>query len=261
MSGARASGVVLGVIVAGGVALVLWKHRLAPARQFAVTASALSPGPAPLKPASLEVKPAQAAVSVKLKKKADDTAAAEARHIANVRKLIERRLAPLFAKLNLTPEQQEKLIRVSIDGHEIPRDTAATLALRGGDQSSLANTLDAITEQLKAENNEQVRALLGEAGYQAFLDNQVVVHQQGVIEHMQNVLKNTGAQLTDEQSAHLLSLMQERHTTFVSDEVISAAEKFLNKSQIDALVIEQGNMTDRLHRTAVQHELRGNQPQ
>jgi RNA polymerase sigma factor (sigma-70 family) len=150
-----------------------------------------------------------------------------------------RRLTPLFEKLNLTTEQQEELTRLVVDDHQAGIDVAAASARIGEDISDRPEAYWAANKALRAQFLTEVKALLGEEGFEEFLANDLAVRQSAVIEHLQKRLTTTNAILDEHQSEQLLTVLRERETFVVGDEVVDRARAFLSPAQIESLLIEQ----------------------
>ncbi|MGC4075072.1 MAG: sigma-70 family RNA polymerase sigma factor [Nibricoccus sp.] len=191
-------------------------------------------------------------------KEARQQARQEARRATQTREAVTRRLTPLFEQLDLPAETRERLIQLGVEGHEMGRDVAIGNALTGRDTSQ-EDYID-WTRAARAESYGQVRALLGEEGFAAFLENELRYQQDAVIEHVQKRLGGKGGELTPDQANSLVNILREEQTFVLTDETIQSASAFLSPEQIEELRVEQTRQSLGVNKPGIQKAIKRNLP-
>ena len=169
--------------------------------------------------------------------------AQEARRVAQNFATTVRRFTPLAQKLGLGPEQSQRLFQLIMDAHEAGVDFAAASAHFGQDVSQNPDIYWTSVDELKAQIQNQIKALLGDDGYVEYLAATLAANQSAVIDFLQKRLKPAGGQLSDEQAGQLLAVLQGLKTARVSDEVVTRASGFLSPTQLGTLTEYQQRQT------------------
>lgn len=182
----------------------------------------------------------------------------DANRMAKIREKTSQRLGPLFQKINLTPEQQGKLIKLVIDDREAGLDFAAARARVGDDLTQDPDAYWIATFELRNDTQDRIKSLLGDSGYAEFLLNDFNVRQSVVVEVLQKLLQGSPAELTDEQGKRLLTTLNEFKTYQIDDAVIADAANFLSPPQMEALLTVRSRQTSGTLKPIVQKTIRAN---
>ncbi len=178
-------------------------------------------------------------------------------------KAIKERYAPLVQQLNLTPEDTEKFTQLVGDALLKGTDLASSLTQGGGDR---IQTLKAMADT-RTEMQNQLQALLGEAGYAQYTQFNQAIPAQTTVKLLNQQLGDNG--LSDDQSAHLAQIVAaepyaathgidgELDPAFFSSQedidaylqqvvasnqrILDQASSFLTSQQLAALEIVQSN--------------------
>ena len=178
-------------------------------------------------------------------------------------KAIKERYAPLVQQLNLTPEDTEKFTQLVGDALLKGTDLASSLTQGDGDR---VQTLKAMADT-RTEMQNQLQALLGEAGYAQYTQFNQAIPAQTTVKLLNKQLGDNG--LSDDQSAHLAQIVAaepyaamhgidgELDPAFFSSQedidaylqqvvasnqrILDQASSFLTSQQLAALEIVQSN--------------------
>ena len=178
-------------------------------------------------------------------------------------KAIKERYAPLVQQLNLTPEDTEKFTQLVGDALLKGTDLASSLTQGDGDR---VQTLKAMADT-RTEMQNQLQALLGEAGYAQYTQFNQAIPAQTTVKLLNQQLGDNG--LSDDQSAHLAQIVAaepyaathgidgELDPAFFSSQedidaylqqvvasnqrILDQASSFLTSQQLAALEIVQSN--------------------
>jgi RNA polymerase sigma factor (sigma-70 family) len=178
-------------------------------------------------------------------------------------KAIKERYAPLVQQLNLTPEDTEKFTQLVGDALLKGTDLASSLTQGDGDRGQ---TLKAMADT-RTEMQNQLQALLGEAGYAQYTQFNQAIPAQTTVKLLNQQLGDNG--LSDDQSAHLAQIVAaepyaathdidgELDPAFFSSQqdidaylqqvvasnqrILDQASSFLTSQQLAALEIVQSN--------------------
>lgn len=156
-----------------------------------------------------------------------------------------RRYGPLFDQLSLSAEQREQLTKLLADKRQVPLDVAAA-TLQGGtdpreDPATYADMVAATREDLE----QQIHAVLGDAGYQSYQNFDHGTGQAQVIDRLGQMSAQMQQPLSPSQVAQLHAVMRANDTGRVSAKVVNDAAAFLTPAQLQALkdlrAIQQAN--------------------
>ncbi len=184
-----------------------------------------------------------------------------AKRIADDRAVTVRRYTPFYEKLGLTPEQSEKMTALLMDNREAGVDFAAAAARHGSDVSGNHQAFVGTVSELRAKIDGEIRTLLGPAGYEQFLEADLAIRQEAVVERLQTTGQPAvNAHLTPEQAGMMLALLREMGVYNLNDEVVSRARAFLAPSQIDSLLEMQRRQKLGPKKEKVQQAIQENLP-
>jgi len=178
-------------------------------------------------------------------------------------KAVKERYAPLVQQLNLTPEDTEKFTQLVGDALLKGTDLASSLTQGDGNR---VQTLKAMADT-RTEMQNQLQALLGEAGYAQYTQFNQAIPAQTMVKLLNQQLGDNG--LSDDQSAHLAQIVAaepyaathgidgELDPAFFSSQedidaylqqvvasnqrILDQASSFLTSQQLAALEIVQSN--------------------
>jgi len=146
-----------------------------------------------------------------------------------------RRYSALFTQLNLPAEQTEAFTKLLTDKRQAAMDIIVTQLQQGNDPTK---DMDEFRNQLYASRGEienQVHALLGDAGYAQYQAYDQDFSHQSVLTNLQGSLVGTAEPLTPEQASRMTQLLEQTNAGHITPEVITGAKDFLSPTQLQAL--------------------------
>jgi len=163
-------------------------------------------------------------------------AAIAAAQVDHARQRMEQRYGPLAKQLGLTPDQTDQFMKLLVDKRMATSDVTAAAAQQGGAalQDRAAFTSLVTSQQDDIEN--QIQALLGDAGYAQYLAATVTTGQSNSIVRLQAALSGT-APLNDAQVAQLQQLLSQDNIGHITSDIVAEAQAqgFLSPTQLQAL--------------------------
>jgi hypothetical protein len=113
--------------------------------------------------------------------------------------------APLFSRLNLTPEQIEKFQDNALARMAHNADSGAAMRTQGLSQDD--PVLEKLSEQAEAEYQQSQRALLGEAGYRQFQEYERTADVRDVVRGLAGAAAVEGLPFSAQQAEQLTQLL------------------------------------------------------
>lgn len=149
-------------------------------------------------------------------------------------KIVER-FAPLFDRLGLAPEMRDRLTALLTEKKQAPLDVAASEFHNGSDPRTDPETYADLVAATRADVEDRIHELLGDAGYQAYKDFNQSAGQTQVLNQLDALLRDRNQPLSAEQSAQLQQAMQAAGAGHVSAKLVAQAKTFLTPAQLQAL--------------------------
>jgi hypothetical protein len=146
-----------------------------------------------------------------------------------------RRYASLFTQLNLPAEQTELFTKLLNDKRQAPLDIVVSSLKDGTDPTK---DMDEFRNQIiasRAEIENQIHALLGEANYTQYQSFDQNYGQANVLNNLQSALLGTAEPLTAQQAAQMTQLLQANNANRITAPVVNGAKDFLSLTQLQAL--------------------------
>lgn len=159
--------------------------------------------------------------------------------------VLDYRYADLFRKLNLTPEELEKLKALLVERQNIRGDVMAASRQEGLNLRENRDAIQNLIRENEADSNAALRSLLGEAGYETFAQYESTQTERNLARQIDQRFSYTATPLSASQSEQLITLLATARTAqnpqrpgavMLNDTVIAQARGFLTPTQVDALV-------------------------
>ncbi len=120
---------------------------------------------------------------------------------------LDARYAALFRKLNLTPEQIDKVKELMIERQTSRQDILAVAREQGIDPRSDPAGFRKLMQDAQAEADNSLKAALGDYGYAQLQQYDQTMPQRGVVNQLQQSLSFTNAPLTEAQADQLVQIL------------------------------------------------------
>jgi phage shock protein A len=155
----------------------------------------------------------------------------------------------LLKGLNLSPEQNEQLVRLLIEKKQAAVDVAAASFQQGEDPRNDPKKFKAEIVATKDKIEDDIQALLGDDNYARYVEYDRNNGQTNVVTNLSNVLRGTGKPLSADQAELLHQSLQQHETGRITAKVIADSKNFLTPEQVLALqdlrAVQQANSEKR----------------
>lgn len=193
---------------------------------------------------------------------------------------LDARYAALFKSLNLTPDQVAQLKDLLVNKQQAATDAFAAARDQGINPRTDPQDFLAAVQAAQSSVNDQIKSVLGDAGYAQYQQYEQTAPQRTVVSQLQQSLSYGSAPLTDDQASQLVQILaqtaapqqgQQGRAAFIgafggataapatiTDQALTQAQGILSQPQIQALQqIQQQQQAQRqmqqLMRSAIQN--------
>lgn len=148
---------------------------------------------------------------------------------------IERNYAALFKRLNLTPGQIDQMTNLLLEKKESSMDAAVGAVQQDINPLENPGEFGAMVQTLRDDIESQIKALLGDAGYEQYQQYNQTQAQQNVVNNLQQLLASTDTPLNPVQTQLLQEALSQGKAGQVTSDVLEASQRFLSEPQMRAL--------------------------
>ncbi len=120
---------------------------------------------------------------------------------------LDARYAALFKKLNLSPEQIDKVKDLMVEKQASRQDVMAVAREQGIDPRTDPAGYRKLMQDAQADSDNALKAALGDSGYAQLQQYDQTMPQRGVVNQLQQSLSFTSAPLTDAQADQLVQIL------------------------------------------------------
>ncbi|MEO7412424.1 MAG: hypothetical protein ABIZ81_03635 [Opitutaceae bacterium] len=120
---------------------------------------------------------------------------------------LDGKYAALFKKLNLPPEQLDKLKTLLVEKQTAMQDVVAAAHARGINPLADPEGLRKMIADTQAEVENNIKAALGDGGYGQYQEYQQTIPQRALVSQLQQSLSYTQAPLSDSQAEQLIGIL------------------------------------------------------
>ncbi len=164
---------------------------------------------------------------------------------------LDARYGALFKQLNLSPGQLAEFKALLAERESAGRDVWITAREQGLDPRANRDQLRELSESLRAEVNENIKATLGEPIYSALENYNATAQQRNTVNDFARRLDYSGQPLNSAQSAQLTTILASTgtvsgRTVLITDATISQAAGVLTTAQLENLRSQQAEQQARL---------------
>lgn len=183
---------------------------------------------------------------------------------------IDFRYAGLFKGLHLPPAQLEQLKALLVQRLGTSTDVFMEARAKGLDSPANESQLQKVISDLRAEVDESIHNLLGEAGFQQYRQYEQTLPQRALVSQIQQRLSYSPTPLYGNQAEQLVAVLAEKSPAGVSadlplegprstlnDAVITQSQAFLSSAQVEAL---RQYYRERMEIDRLNHEVQQNLP-
>jgi RNA polymerase sigma factor (sigma-70 family) len=158
-----------------------------------------------------------------------------AERLAQVRRIVEREYGPILDRLQVTPDERQRLLQILFNLRETTVDFLVAAKGAGADPLSDREASEMSVAALRDGLYAQIRTILGDEKFATFLLGDEDMRRQSVVANVQKRLRRGPEPLTEEQQTKLLATLRDLQTRKVTDDVVAGAAEFLSPVQLDAL--------------------------
>jgi chromosome segregation ATPase len=152
-------------------------------------------------------------------------------------------------ELNLSPGENEQLVKLLIEKKQAAIDVAAASFQQGEDPRNDPATYKAAVVATKEKIEDEIQSLLGDDNYARYINFDRSTGQNNVVSNLSSVLRNTETPLNAGQQELLRQSLQQHETGRITAKVIADSKSFLTPEQILALqdlrAVQQANSDKR----------------
>jgi hypothetical protein len=120
---------------------------------------------------------------------------------------LDGRYAALFKNLNLSPEQLDKFKTLLVEKQTAMQDVMAAARAQGIDPREDPEGLRKMIHDTQAEVDNNIKELVGDAGFAQYQNYQQTMPQRSVVTQLQQSLSYTNAPLSDAQAEQLVQIL------------------------------------------------------
>jgi hypothetical protein len=148
---------------------------------------------------------------------------------------IARNYAALFKRLNLTPDQIDQMTNLLLEKKESSMDAAVGAVQQDINPLENPGEFGDMVQAMRDDVEGQIKALLGDAGYEQYQQYNQTQARQNVVNDLQQLLGATDTPLTPDQTRLFQEVLSQGKTNQITDDVLGASQRFLSEPQIKAL--------------------------